>query len=274
MSTIKTILHSYSFDTAVASERAEWQALQKKLLAMGLGCFHTLGGKSDYVPALAGPIDLETSHLFDNQWNTPTHRVFDWAMDYEPNHSKTRMQGHWLEQTEEMREVRRNTAACGYCGKQEPAAKGYVFCPHCLGFEYLTEKNLFLTRMRAVDDTADRAPLTEAEHAHLLPLFQDAQLHGTTDRDRNSIADKRARIESAYKKTVHHAKVEHDGFLWFMDRGVKTDNLIYYSHIGKFSFGWRKPCDTAFVSGLLDVITEFPFAYEIKCADGKTLTAE
>mgnify|MGYP000721086373 CR=1 FL=1 len=70
------------------------------------------------------------------------------------------------------------------------------------------------------------------------------------------------------------AKAEHDGMIWLMDHGISIDNVIYYNHTGKFSFGWRTPLAKDVVSRILDVISEFPFAYEIKCDDKRTLTKE
>lgn len=283
--TIKTTLHAYRFDVRNPDEKAAYADLKAKLKAMGLECFETHGGGSHYLPALDGiEIELETAHLFNNQWNTaPIEgvsdkglRVFDWAQDFESSIGAPRgiKRGHWLEQTPEMQEIRRNTDTCGYCGKQEPAAKGYVFCPHCLGSEYLKASDLHLTRMLPVDKSgvsAKRAPLTEAERDHLLPLYREAQLHGNTDRDKTRIAKRRADVESKYRQSVDNATRERAGMLWLMDRGIKTDNAIYYSHTRKFSFGWRQPIDSEMLSDLLDVISEFPFAYEIKTADGRTL---
>jgi hypothetical protein len=60
-----------------------------------------------------------------------------------------------------------------------------------------------------------------------------------------------------------------------MDHGYRDiDNVIYYTHTGKFGFGWRTPLDAAEVSALLDIITEFPYLYEIKAADGRKLTRD
>src|SRR5574342_721932 len=154
-----------------------------------------------------------------------------------------------------MRDIRRNTHKCGYCGKQEPAQKGYVFCPHCIGSAYLKSSELHLLRMMPVEFEGNRAPLTEAEQAHLLPLYKEAQLHGN-ERD----------------KAIYIAETEFKGFTWLMDHGIKTDNCIYYSHTDRFSFGWRNPVDAEFLSELLDVVSEFPFAYEIKTQDGRTLS--
>jgi hypothetical protein len=286
---MKALIHGYVFDTRNADENDAYKELCKRLKSLGLKCFETHGGASHCFPFTLGvnrdsgvEIELETAHLFDNQWNTaPIEgvsesglRVFDWAQDYNPHGNKHLKRGHWLDQTEDMREARRNTCACGYCGKQEPSQKGYVFCPHCIGSEYLKASDLYLTRMQRVDIRKSRAPLTQSESEYLLPFYREAQLHGRTEQDKKRIAKEREDLESSYKKAVYVAKVEHDGFLWFMDRGIRTDNLIYYAHTDRFCFGWRNPIDAEMLSGVLEVISEFPFSYDIKCADGQTRSGD
>lgn len=223
-------------------------------------------------------VELETQHLFADQWNSGPlgdfetgARLFN-AVEYVYK-NKSIKSGYWLDQTPEMREILRNTHKCGYCGKQEPAAKGYVFCPHCMGSEYLERKQLHLTRMVSVCDTdKPRAPLTEAEAAHLLPIYKEAQLRGVTERDKARIAKQRAAIAAEFERAVRKATIKRDGFTTLMDLGLKTNNVIYYDHTGVFSFGWCNPVDESIVSEILDVISEFPFPYEIKCADGRTLS--
>lgn len=284
---IKTTFNSYYFDTRNPSEKLAWDELRNNLKERGLECFETWGGASHYKPNVAPAgqsrvIELETKHLFDNQWTTaPIEgvsdkglRVFDWALDASPAvSSKYIKRGHWLEQTAEMKEIRRNRYACGYCGKQEPAQKGDVFCPHCLDSQYLKESDLYLLRMKAVDDKTDRAPLSEAEKAHLLPLYHAAQVNGSTERGKARIAKARLAIESRFASAIANATSERDGARWIMDNvpGL-LDNWIFYSHTGKHCFGWRTALETAVLSTLLDKISEFPFPYEIKCADGRTLS--
>lgn len=274
---IKTVLHAYNFDLCDVDQLQHWRDLKARLASMGLECFETHGGGSHYRPDLAGPVELETNCLFDNQWNTAAteasngHRVFDWAKDY-PSNLVAR--GHWIEQTEEMREVRRNNVKCRYCGKMEPAQKGYVFCPHCTDSEYLKESDLHLTRMKAIDDNSDCDPLTEAERAYLLPIYHNAQVNGSSERGKIRIAREREKVEADYKKAIESAKNERDGKRWIMDvvPGL-LGNAIYYSHTGRFSFGWRTPLAASVANTLLEKISEFPVDYDIICEDGRKLSS-
>jgi hypothetical protein len=274
---MQTTIHAYNFDTREADQREAYEALRMKLQGAGLKCFETWGGEGHYsfVRDIDGQtITLETSCLFDNQWNTAPIagksdkglRVFDWAQDYPINFSKSIKRGHYLEQTPAMAEARRNTVKCGYCGKQEPAAKGYVFCPHCLDSAYLKESDLPLTRMLPVDAGGfpDRAPLTEAEAAHLLPLYRDAQLHGSTERGKARKAKAFKDVHAKYHRITEAALAERDGFLWLLGKGFSVDNVIFYSHTGRFCFGWREPLDAGVKSDLLNVLSEFPFDYDLK----------
>ncbi len=284
---MKTIVHAYRFDVSEESEREAHNALCEKLRARGLRCFNVLASASSkehraHRAAILSrdgkTIELETKHLFDNQWNTapiPGYsenglRVFDWYESIFPNENIK--EGYYLDQTPEMREARRNTLKCGFCGAQEPAAKGYVFCPHCLDSPYLDEGALHLTRLMPIEKTSKkRAPLSESERAHLLPLYLEAQTVGGKSRAKASRDKARAKAIAKYDKAIETATSERDGMLWLLDNGFNVDNVIFYSHTGVFSFGWRRPLGENEVSRLLDVISEFPFPYEIKRKDGKTL---
>lgn len=287
MTTIKTKLNRYSFDVSTVEGKAAYEKLCTKLTAQGLTCFKSHGGGSHFIRfpdnSMSKTVQLETAHLFINQWNTAPIkgmtdkglRVFDWAQDYPSNLSgcaKNIKRGHYLQQTEEMREIRRNTCACGYCGKQEPAQKGYIFCPHCIDSEYLERKQLHLLRMLPVESKADRAELTKAEEAHLFPLYTAAQSGATSARAKARHDKKRSDLEKEYKKAIKTAETEYKGFNWLMDNGLNIDNCIYYSHTDRFSFGWLQTVDAEVVNAILEVIREFPFDYEIKCADGRTLS--
>lgn len=286
---MQTTLHTYRYDLGDPAQKAEYEALKARLKAMGLRKLH-MGGftRSPYtVASLDGAtVELDTAHLFDNQWNATLNgadvRLFDWFSDAAVTWGNSKMRaGHWLEQTDEMREVRRNTYACGYCGHQEAAQKGAVFCPKCIGSEYLKEDQLHLTRMRAVKVPSlgaggkPRAPLTEAEAAHLLPLYREAQIHGHTERDKARIAKARQNIQARAAKAIADAKTERDGMLWLLDRGIRTHNVIFYPHKGRFQFGWREPYGETALAGLLEAMGgEFRWPYDIKCADGRTLSGE
>ena len=271
--TLQTTLHTYRFNIDKRDEHAAYNALREKLQADGRHFFNvwddgsSRGGRCKIEE---GVITLDCSHLFSDQWNTaedsptnPGFRVFDW---YEGIvHNKRIKKGHWLEITDEMRELRRNTHICGYCGKQEPAAKGYTFCPHCLDSEYLKSRELYLLRMLPIEQHLPaRPPLTEAELAHLMPQYIERQTTGADSRAVRRQAEARADVIAKRDKDIESANTRHDGLIWLLDRNVSINNVIYYEHTGVFTFGWRSPVSDEVASELLNIISEFPFPYEIK----------
>lgn len=283
MTTIRTKLVGYFFDTRNEAEREAYKALAASLKAQGLVCFETWGGSHYDARWKNGvDVDLEVEHLFDNQWNTAPseetsdkgYRVFDWAQDYPINFDPRIKRGHYLIITDEMREARRNTLKCRYCGKQEPAQKGYVFCPHCRGSEHLKEADLYLTRMMRVDDKSSPAPLSDAERAHLVPLWRDDQISGNSARGKARMAKARASVKEQFDSAIRKAEFKRDVATWCLDNGLMPDIAIAYDHTGRVCFGWNKPVDDETLARLLDIVSELPWSYDIKTADGRTLSGE
>lgn len=278
---METTLHAYYFDTRNKADKVAYAALCSTLNARGSKVFCSWGRKSTHYATsrlLDGKIlTLETDCLFDNQWNTAPitgvsdsgYRVFDWAEDYPIDFSPAIKRGYWLDLTDEMRTVRHETLKCRYCGKQVRSDSGLTFCPMCLDSVYLKAEDLHLTRLMRVDDTASPAPLSEAEKAERLLLWSKAQTYGATERGKKQLANKRREIERKYKQRSERAQTENDGFLWLLEHGAGMaliDNCIYYSHTDLFNFGWRNPI----AEGTLgDILTGFPYAYEITTPDGK-----
>ena len=215
-----------------------------------------------------GEIELETDWITSNQWNTVPmnghdgYRVFDW---YEAiYHNRDIKFGHYLDITDEMREVRRNTYACGYCGHMESAAKGNVFCTECLGSPYLKENELHLLRMVSVEQHLPvRKPLTDVERKHLLPQYIEAQ---TKTRSKSN-QKKSQIIETERQKIIKDANIKADGLLWLLERNFNIENVIYYSHTNKFSFGWKTPVSADVATKLQTMLKDFPFEFEIKRKD-------
>lgn len=281
---ITTTANRYTFDTTTPEGKAGYKALRAKLSGLGLQCFESHGGKELHATVgrkLQGhTLTLETKHVFSNQWNTaPVEgvsekglRVFDWAQDYRPGGSSTLKQGYWLTQTDEMSAVRRDTAACGYCGKQEPVSTCETFCTKCAGSTYLNEETLGLTRMQTVGNTAERGPLTDEERAWLLPRMVAAQLHTRNEAAAKARVAAITAVKEKARATITNAEHEKTGMLWLLERGFNTDNVIYYTHTGRFCFGWRAAVGPELEASLLDALSEFGHAYEIKCTDGRILS--
>lgn len=110
----------------------------------------------------------------------------------------------------------------------------------------------------------NRPELTEGEKQYLKPLFVDAQINGNTDRSRKRLAAAREKLATDCQDAIDAAIIERDGFLWMMDRGIKTDNVIYYKHTNTFSIGWQKPLTGDLLDAFDKSMVGFPFLYEFK----------
>jgi hypothetical protein len=57
---------------------------------------------------------------------------------------------------------------------------------------------------------------------------------------------------------------ERDGMIWLVNHDLPTDNAIFYSHTGRFCFGWRNPITGDAKTQLLARLDGFPFPYDIQ----------
>lgn len=112
--------------------------------------------------------------------------------------------------------------------------------------------------------------------------MRDEQEIKARDLERVTPEEKRAAVLRRAKEETDRAtsdirKIERrrDAMLWCIESGIDTDNAIYYDHenggAGVLCFGWREKVIDSVRDRILGVISECPFAYRIKCADGKVL---
>jgi hypothetical protein len=78
---------------------------------------------------------------------------------------------------------------------------------------------------------------------------------------RQRIIDK---VNDDFAATMAKEVIERDGKLWMIEHGIDIGNAIYYSHTGRWCFGWYKELAPETISALLEVLTKFPFDYDIK----------
>lgn len=293
--TLSTTLHSYAFDTTTPEGLAAWHEFKAQRQASGArihGPVFSDGQFRRFLPLDGSAVELETAHLFDNQWNalTPTGegvRVFDWWLEAEASHHsqisgapRGMKRGHWLEITPKMIALRRDWLKCGYCGHEKHVSQGLTFCPDCIGSEYLKPSDFALTRLAPVaagSEKGARPPLSEDEQAERLALYQDAQREGAKTRAGAKLAKFRANVEAKAAKAMKDADRERAGMLWLLDHdlgGIACDNVIFYNHTGRFSFGWRTPIDDTVAHEIMGQLSDkgFPFPYDVATASGGKLS--
>jgi hypothetical protein len=95
-------------------------------------------------------------------------------------------------------------------------------------------------------------------------------------RDAQAKADRKAVKLAEIKKDLEincaKLRAEYDGKKWLLEHDQDLSNWIYYTHTKTFCLGWRNPAKEHEVSSFLDIASEFPYNYEIKCADGRKLS--
>jgi len=268
---MKTILHHYYFNINNLNQAEAWSELRNRLSGdKRYYCLEvlaepsktTFGNKSEEV-------ELETKHLFSNQRNTKDgRRVFDWYLAVFPNRGVK--QGHYLEITQEMEDIRNHTYKCGYCGA-EYLDPEQVFCDKCLGNEYLHEDDLCLLRLRPVANHNPKYPqLTEAEAAWLRPAYLKAQGLGKVTREeaarsllRKKVAALVPEAEAKAARLVVNARLQEEAFTWLLDREFREiDNVIHYDHTRVFCFGWRRQLSNEEKEELKKLLEDFPFKWE------------
>jgi hypothetical protein len=284
---MKTRLHHYWFPSASHPGYAA-ELAKIKANAEGRGQWmHCISSQKDRVNnckadsrnnVVTEDIEIEAKHLFSNQSNTTDgRRVFDHWEEYFC-HGQTCKVGHWMEITPEIAKARVETHNCGWCGNHYGPCHDPLpadgMCDKCLDGPHLTEDKLFMLRLLPVSaGYVERQPLTDEELAAIMPRYVERQTTGKDSREAKARAAQLVAIVKEYKEKTEAAKTKHDGMLWLWERNINLDNVIYYSHTDKFSFGWREPVSDAVRDRLLQIMSEFPFGYEIKCKDGSKLEA-
>ncbi len=252
MKNIKTIIHYYRFDVSEREQKEAYQLLCDKLRGFGLLVFDGISmdqGKwlKSIRPLDGKEIELETSYIFNNQWNTAPIgesktglRVFDWSEEIYPN--KRLKEGMWLEQNDQMKEVRQNTFTCGWCGKNhyKPTIE---FCNACLDGEYLKESDLYLLKLvRVVDE--DKATRKGASIPQsLIAEYRQKQLYAeTVTRPNRDLKKSKKRLNEDVKEIT--AKVERLNMVlavlkWADSENLNTKNWIVYDHRQTICIGWQ-----------------------------------
>jgi hypothetical protein len=242
---MKTVIHYYNYNTRDEKDAKAYAELCEKLTGQGLHLFDSISREHSHfyrnliAPLNGQEIELETEHLFNNQWNSaPTKtsekglRVFDWSEAIHENRSLK--QGMWLEQTEEMTAIRALTYKCNYCGKQYFKTQ-QSFCTACIGSEYLKESELellFLTPVSADKTRFGGVNLPDG----FVEQYHTAQKAARTVR----LQEQQDRKLADLQQEITAAQKQFDAFSLLIANNIDFDNVIYYKHTDTFNFGWRR----------------------------------
>ncbi len=262
---INVTIKAYS----LSSTDNEYRALRTKLKARGLKDHTAIGAGS--LPD-GNVYTIDEKHLFGNQANTIDtpkgvgRRIFDWTENYEP-YNRTWRYGYYLADDSgfaELQALRISRHQCGYCGAQYDDGAG-EWCEKCLGSQYLKQAELRLLKLLPIADSFG-GNRSEEPPEHFAKVMREKQAVAAKHRNKQKLADRLLRAN----KAVADAKLERDLIDRLIDNGICAtllSNLIYYSHTGRFCFGWNKLLTTAEANTVrvaLDSFASGGFNVEIK----------
>lgn len=270
---IKTTLHSYYISDSATMAKE----LHSRLKKTNGKCFNTWGQGSHYLSTPEGGCEvwLDDKQFWSNQWNTtedspnyPNRRVFDWAQDADKVQNGT-YRGHFLEITDEMRRIRDETLACGFCGHRVHVAESdSFFCHKCLGSRYLSENQLELLKLLPVSSDREMRKVSELELIEIQDAYIDAQLASLFHDGTEKAVQKRdkvlAKVAQDVDRKVATALAEKAGFGWLAERKIDLGQVIFFDHSNEFCFGWDVPYPKFVADRIRSILADFPFSYRIK----------
>ena len=259
MNDINIEIVRYSYDTSYAGPAEEYIKLCAALRERGLKKLDYLE-RRPYMERMEvavpeGKHRVETKHLFNNQYNTETHRVFEWSECIFPN--KNIKEGYYIKDTEgfrELKELAKRTYQCGYCGHQTIDI-GSGWCKECMGLEYLTENDYSLLELKPVTYTGKRDKPIPKKY---LSMIRERQEKSRMERMEREAAKRLADLQ----RDIENSKKEYAANKWLIEHDMDYNNMIYYDHTDTFSFGWRDPIEEK--DKLREKLEGFPYEYEIR----------
>ena len=270
---MKTTLTSYRFNTLNPEESKQYNDLVDHLKATpGRAPIFDVIGTAHAMPFKPVEIELETSFVTHNQWNTtddspnlPKQRVFDWYENISPS-AKNYKQGHYLEITDEMRAIRQDTKKCGFCGKHY-FLPTQPFCTACLSSEYLKEAELDLLQlMPAGAPMSEKRQLPDKDYAELQGLWLEAQ----TELSLKKLDKFKLKIKQDHSDAIRKANIRYNGYLKLIQINAPASEAIFYDHTETFTFGWQSALDTEVAKAILSKLKQanFPYLVDCKVKDG------
>lgn len=195
--------------------------------------------------------ELDEKHLFDDQVNTTCgKRVHDWA-DYMPYVSYTKPRwGHYIENLDELNDLRRTYFKCGYCGHTDKVGG---WCEKCRGSQYLTPDHFHLLKMRQLTTKPKKHEVPKL----VLKDIEEQQAATATRLAEKDLADTFKQLEQKKR----NAEIEIEFRRYCISKGlnnVTLQNLIYYPHTKTFNFGWRNTLNAAQITDIKSRLGDTP----------------
>jgi hypothetical protein len=237
-------------------------------------------GSKDYQGAARShnnkEVVLETSFLYENQWNsrTPNARFFDFVM-YENFGLGAITYAHALELSEEAINARRSAYKCSFCGRLyrgidsdlDPIEhEGTYFCSSCCGSKYLKDEEHFLLTLAPVkSDIGDSLAWVKAyweergiePSSIFLPESIPARKKQLDDLEKKRIANTKA----SYAARIHNLEKEAKIKIFIAEKGIDPYLAIVYPHTDPNCavFGWNEKLSQKEWEKIQEKLKDAPF---------------
>jgi len=228
----------------------EYTEIKRQAKAAGHKLMRVYPRQPGYIRKVrSGTYAIDTKHLFGDQYNTTEDsgnlRLHDWYEEINPHDDDSRV-GYWCELSPELEAAKDARHVCGYCGAQYDNPTHHM-CRRCLGSPYLKADELHMLLLVPVRESsgADRSALVgrlpdgmraafEREQEHAAEARKAAEIQRATEHAHSLVENARDAVTQAeYERDFHLACIK-AGLVRFLS------NLIYYTHKGRFCFGWRE----------------------------------
>jgi hypothetical protein len=244
----------------IKTYECETPELLAEFKRLGLQAFDSLAVQ--YGKIKDGTYEVETDQIFSNQYNTVCGlRIFEKCTCLS-SPGLSRLWGYYIaEGIEKIRAYQKTVSVCHYCGKQY-INTDLEWCTSCRGSEYLEVNQKFLLNLTNIMDKHGSSDIIIPKD--VLDDIEKQQKERQTAINEKRIKDK---LESL-KKGVENAKLEREVFQYLIDKGLKFDNVIYYSHTDTFCFGWRNKLSKVEISAIKYKISGWPFKSKVEFKEG------
>lgn len=218
-------------------------------------------------------IDIDTTHLFKDQFNTPKGvvtangiRVYLWAEYSYPNAAIK--EGYFLIDDQNILKNRlATTYNCGYCGAQYPEAKAAALnycCDSCISSPLLKLDHIHMLKLIPMIDGNKKRAFDADQLAQVKDAVINAQLQATQTRAAAYFPKKLEELKANHEKALKHLNHEFNAMQWLLNHNISIEDVIYYNHKNLLSFGWRGDgMEPEKAEKLKALLNGFPFEYEI-----------
>lgn len=229
----------YKWDSPEKMREPQYASTRKKERFLDMG-------RTKFADKIEGVccMELDDTHLFSNQINTQTQRIFDWV-EYlrDPGDPNCKGHGHYIldDSLKAINALRDAKHVCSFCGFQTYSPDAHSeFCPRCAPNEYLTQDRLWMTRLVPV--SRQRAFVEHATDMNGIPV-PDWARERFEQKQYAALMQRKNKYANARMKDIQDIRRNIEIMSAVYDRGLDPRQLdaVYHKHKDELVFGSFNP---------------------------------